>query len=443
MIRPSVTRRIVHPLRRLSSSFNRHTAQYEAMLDKSQWKSRDELTHLQEVKLRRLCIEANQYCPFYTRIFSANGIDPAQVTLDQLPVLPILERNTIKENFADLKNASMNDGELTARSSGGSTGEPVHVLRTRRSFIVGKAIRQRNYEWTGWRPGDEHHWFWGAFFDAPEESFKARLQAYLYNEKFINAYEMSEKIFESYYSDSFRRQPFLLESYSNILFEFARYIERTGRAFLDIPAVISSAGKLFDFQRQLVQKTVGRNVFDRYGCREMDNIAQECEHHSGLHINMERFILEIDSPDEDGFGDIILTDLANSGFPLIRYRIQDRGRLSEVSCPCDRGLAMLSELQGRSVDNVHTPSGGIITGVLFPQLFFRYPNIIVGQVIQHKIDEIEILIRVDSAPSDEMLASLKTEVLSYTGPEMKVRVTIVDELVSNPTRKHRFVISRI
>lgn len=443
MIAPVVTRRLVHPLRKIVSGYQRQVAQCEAKLEQSQWRSRDHLMDMQQRRFRELCIEANRYSPFYTRMFREIGIDPARLTLDQVTQLPILERQTIKENFPDITNSSMEKNELIEQSSGGSTGEPVHILRTTMSFMEGQAIKQRSYRWAGWQPGDRHHWFWGAYFDAPSKTFKERLWTRLYNRKFINAYSLSEELFESYYSQARRRIPYLLESYSNILFEFARYIERTEKDCLNIPAIVSSAGKLFDFQRELIQRTVGAHVFDRYGCREMDGIANECEFHNGLHINMERFIVEIDSPDEDGFGDIIVTDFASHGFPLIRYRIQDRGRMSKLLCPCGRGLEILSELQGRSVDTVRTPSGRIITGVLFPQIFIRYPNIIVGQVVQHKIDEIEVLIRVDSKPSDEMLEALRSEIESYTGPEVSVRISIVDQLVTNPTRKHRFVISKI
>jgi len=443
MIAPVVTRRLIHPLRKISNSYQRQVAQWEAVLEKSQWQSRDYLCHLQQERFRELCIEANRHSPFYTRMFCEIEIDPARLTLDQVTQLPILERQTIKENFSDITNSSMEKNELIERSSGGSTGEPVHILRTTMSFMEGQAIKQRIYRWAGWQPGDRHHWFWGAYFDAPSKTFKERLWTRLYNRKFINAYSLSEELFESYYLQARRRIPYLLESYSNILFEFARYIERTEKDCLNIPAIISSAGKLFDFQRELIQRTVGAHVFDRYGCREMDGIASECEVHNGLHINMERFFVEIDSPDENGFGDIIVTDFANLGFPLIRYRIQDRGRMSELLCPCGRGLEMLSELQGRNVDTVRTPSGGIISGALFPQLFIRYPNIISGQVVQHKIDEIEALIRVDSEPGKEMLEALRADIESYTGPEVSVRITVVDELITNPTRKYRFVISKI
>lgn len=443
MIAPVLTRKVIHPLRSYLSSYQRQVSGLEIELEKSQWLSTDSLRDLQQESLRTLCDEANQNSTYYSKIFRERGIDASRITLENLIELPILDRQTIKENYADIANSSLDVSALIERSSGGSTGEPVHVLRTLRSFIVGQAVKRRNYRWVGWRPGDRHHWFWGAYLDAPRETLKERLRALLYNQRFVNAFSVSEDLFESYYLEASRSKPYLLESYSNILYEFARFIEQSGRQPLGIPAIISSAGKLFEFQREVIERTIGANIFDRYGCRELDTIAHECEAHSGLHINMERFIVEVESPDADGFGDIIVTDLANIGFPIIRYRIQDRGRFSDQQCACGRGLVMLSELEGRDVDVVRTPSGKIISGALFPQLFIRHPNVILGQVVQHKIDELEVLLRVDSAPSKEMLSTLETDIRSYTGPEVRITISVVDELISNPTKKYRFVISKI
>jgi phenylacetate-CoA ligase len=395
---------------------NRHKRQIERFrrqLEHSQWWSVEKLKEIQERKLRELSADANLHCKYYTDLFDQAGIDPSQLSVRKLAQLPITDKQDIRENFEHLINGSFARAKLLERSSGGSTGEPIHVLRTEDSFIIGKAIKQRNYSWLGWQPGDRHHWFWGAYFDAPNKAISERFDAWIYNQRFVNAFSLSEDLLESYYNIAASEKPYLLESYSNILYEFARFIRKTHRAHLDIPAVISSAGKLFDFQRELIVQTVSKNVFDRYGCRELDNIAQECDVHSGLHVNMERYIVEIESPDEEGFGDVIVTDLANRGFPLIRYRIQDRGRLSDRKCACGRGLILLDEIEGRSVDTVRTPSGKIISGALFPQLFIRYPEIIMGQVVQHKLDDIEALIRVETGPSAGMLDALKKSTCEY------------------------------
>lgn len=443
MVAPLVTRLLVDPARTRLSKWHRDVAAYGSEISDTQWLSENELEALQTKKLRRLCVRAAQHCDYYRQLFADSSLDPEALTLADLSTLPALERETIRTQFDGIRDERFDSGELTDRSSGGSTGEPVHVLRTQQSFIAGKAFRARNYAWTGWRPGDPHHWFWGAYLDAPEASLKERVQAWLYNEDYINAFTISDALFKGYYDQASKRPPFLLESYSNILFEFARFIDRTGREPLNIPAIISSAGKLFDFQRILIRRTVGDKIFDRYGCREMDTIAQECDKNEGLHINMERFVVEVDEPDADGFGDLLVTDLASEGFPLIRYRIQDRGRLGSQPCSCGRGLKLLAELQGRTVDTVRTPSGKVISGALFPQIFIRFPKIVLGQVVQRTLDSLEIRIKVDGGFSDEEIAQLKGELLPYVGPDVMMDVRVVSELISNPTQKYRFVISEL
>ena len=117
--------------------------------------------------------------------------------------------------------------------------------------------------------------------------------------------------------------------------------------------------------------------------------------------------------------------------------------MSDRHCPCGRGLQMLEEVEGRDVDTVRTPDGRTISGIVFPHLFMGYPYIIAGQIVQHELDQIEILIRVDSEPSADELEVLRRDIQSYTGPEVTLTIKVVDELISNPTRKYRFVVSKL
>ena len=89
-------------------------------------------------------------------------------------------------------------------------------------------------------------------------------------------------------------------------------------------------------------------------------------------------------------GHIVITDLHNYGMPFIRYRIGDLGVFTNRSCSCDRGLPLLEDITGRSLDVIRTPSGKILPGEFFPHLMKDFPEIQKFQVIQKKIDQIDI-----------------------------------------------------
>lgn len=56
-------------------------------------------------------------------------------------------------------------------------------------------------------------------------------------------------------------------------------------------------------------------------------------------------------------GDIYITCLDNLSMPFIRYKIDDRGSLSDEECACGRKLQMFKNIEGRISDIITSPSG--------------------------------------------------------------------------------------
>lgn len=445
MFPPFLSTHVIYPLHSLFNPFRHSVRQFFKEFQDSQWFSCDWHKEQQQAKLAALCQDAYDRVPYYRRLFDRLHVNLKEITLELLKELPVLERSHIRDNFADLINTRFKKEDLFRCSSGGSTGEPVHVMHTNHVVEVAEAHSERGKSWTGWRPGYVHHYFWGAPADIKTMSsaFKTKMWDFLYNRRFVDAFETSEALFERYYNLAKRRPPQLLESYSNILYEFAKFIEARKLSRLEINAVISSAGTLYDFQRDLISRTVGRGIFNRYGCRELGPIAHECETHEGMHINMERYIVEIERQDNDGVGSILITDLENFAFPLIRYRIGDQGKMSEAKCSCGRELIKLVDVVGRSLDIVITPEGNRISGELFPHVFKDFDEIILGQVVQHSINEVEVRLTTKEPLVQERVQMLLGMIKRYTGPSMVVRLNLTDRIIITPTGKYRPVISKV
>jgi phenylacetate-CoA ligase len=109
-------------------------------------------------------------------------------------------------------------------------------------------------------------------------------------------------------------------------------------------------------------------------------VAFECPEQSGMHIWEDQFYAEIVDPDSgenlpDGeCGELVLTSLARTGTPLLRYRTRDLTRIVPGRCPCGRTHTRIDRIRGRSDDML------IINGVnIFPmqieQALMRIPGI--------------------------------------------------------------------
>lgn len=61
---------------------------------------------------------------------------------------------------------------------------------------------------------------------------------------------------------------------------------------------------------------------------------------------------------------MIVSDLTNRVFPIVRYRLGDISSYRPGVCACGRGLPRLGPISGRSSDAVRLPDGTTIAGAL-------------------------------------------------------------------------------
>ena len=77
--------------------------------------------------------------------------------------------------------------------------------------------------------------------------------------------------------------------------------------------------------------------------------------------------------------------------PLIRYDTQDSVILSNENCSCGRKFAVIKSVIGRTGDVIRTPSGREYGPTLLARVAKGANNILESQIIQDRIDHINIL----------------------------------------------------
>jgi len=263
----------------------------------------------------------------------------------------------------------------------------------------------------------------------------------------VSSFDLSPENIERIVHTYNRQQPWVVIGYANAIFEFARYAKKAGLSLHRPSGVVSSAEKLFDYQRSLIEEVFGAPVYDRYGCREVMLIGAECDRHNGLHVTAEHLYVEVvrdGTPCGPGeMGEILLTDLHNYGMPLIRYKVGDVGSWKEGTCPCGRGLPLLNVVEGRTLDLIRTPSGRVIAGEFFPHLFKDFASIRRFQVVQEEIDALQIRLSLDAPVPSEQQQLLMETLAETLGREMRIQWEIGEEVVIETGAKYRPVISRV
>ena len=181
----------------------------------------------------------------------------------------------------------------------------------------------------------------------------------------------------------------ILPSYA---LRLATHVEELGldpRTDLSLRMAFVGAEPHTEETRRKIEQTWNIKAFNSYGLSEMcgPGVAFECPEQSGMHIWEDQFFVEIVDPETgenlpDGeCGELVLTSIARTGTPLIRYRTRDLTSIIPGACPCGRTHRRIDRIRGRSDDML------IINGVnIFPmqieQTLMRIPGIGTNYLIE-------------------------------------------------------------
>lgn len=426
----------------------RNTFRYWKELEASQWESREELERLQFHALGRLTAHAFENCPYYRQQWCALGIGPDMLLAPgDFLRFPVIDRETIWEHRREMR-AVQPELRLISKSTGGSSGVPLHFDLDSGSNERRMAAWHRGYGWAGAEPGTKQLYLWGVSFGG--SSWWRRRKNALYNRVYRrliwNTFELDDKRYHALLRRLNRYRPDVVVAYTNPVYSFARWLDEHRLRPYSPKAIVIGAEKLHDFQRKLLESVFRAPVFETYGSREFMLIGAECPKHEGLHLTMENLLVEV--LDDDGRptpageeGNVVVTDLYNFGMPFVRYVTGDRATAGWSHCSCGRGLPLLTQLVGRRLDLLQTPDGRRIPGEFFPHLMKEFPAIRRFQVVQTDTDRIELRVVLTGTWRDADRRRLADEVEQVAGPSVRFEVVPVDDIPLTPAGKLRVVVN--
>src|SRR5437870_922119 len=126
--------------------------------------------------------------------------------------------------------------------------------------------------------------------------------------------------------------------------------------------------------RQAVERAWQAPVYLTYGQTEaFGSLGLECREQRGYHRNDLHFLFEVDSADDEGYGELIYTTLTRSVMPLVRYRASDVTRLVDEPCPCGLFAPRIAKIKGR-VDEMIVCGMGNISPWVFAEILRDVPH---------------------------------------------------------------------
>lgn len=308
---------------------------------------------------------AYENSPYYEALYKAAGLEPGDIKSEaDWEKIPMLTREALRESF-DTIQVRRPEGSFQMYTTGGSTGEPSKVLKDDR--FSSTALNWRALAWANVSPGDNS----AVIMRSHHENWKARFRHFLAHwpsaHFMLDAGTMTENKIDEFLRKWRRYRPIFISSYVGGIHQLAVHcLEHR----IDLPppeAIFTTAAPLPLPIRQDIVRAFKCPVYDNYVATEAHPMANQCRHLAenndvALHVHSDYRHLEF--VDVDGhavslgkFGDVLVTDLGDQVFPIIRYRIGDRGRWLDRKCLCGRPYPLMDAVHGRSFDFIYLENG--------------------------------------------------------------------------------------
>jgi phenylacetate-CoA ligase len=411
-------------------------------LEHSQWLPREQLWKQQRRQLAELLRHAVETCPFYAaRSARSVAAFPPDFSLEQFASLPLLTRREVQLHYADLvsRKVPAQHGKVHSGSTSGSTGEPVRYLSTDLASFFWQAFNLRDHLWHrrdfslklaiirfGAKAETMDNWFG----EVGETTLRTGPCVMI---------PMDSSI-DSQADSVLAEDPAYLTGHANNLVALLRCIERKRGRLPGLKQLRCIGEAVTDEARQYVSGHWGVPLIDLYSSREAGYIALQCPDGGDYHVQAEGLIVEI--LDDDGkpcrpgeTGRVVVTNLHNFAFPLIRYAIGDYAEVGEA-CRCGRGLPAIRRILGRSRNLMKFPDGTSRWPVFGIPKFLSIAPIRQFHFVQRGIDELEIRLAVERPLTQDEQTRFGEHIIEHLGHPFRLRWVFVPEIPPSASGKY-------
>lgn len=403
-----------------------------------------DLKYYQLIKLNKLLQFYSQRETAYKHLWEKLHIYFLKMDVSAILMhLPILTKEAIR-NIETLKQHRFGV-QLDRRSTSGSTGSPFCFYKDRLSTSYMEAIQNYAYSWHGVAVGEPQGRFWGLPYGMAGKM--ARIKDFLKNRIRFSAFNLTDEAKTSFWKQLLQFRPTYLYGYPSLILEFARFVREKGYAWdeLQLKVAIGTGEYTYPQEKMELEELLGVPFVSEYGCSETGVIGFECPH-GRMHVMAANIILEVvdeqNQPVEVGAeGELIVTELNARYFPFIRYRLGDRGCLTEERCACGRGLPVMRICEGRRDDYIVTPEGRKVYDAILAYNLKK--GILQFKAVQEEIGQLRIFFRSDGqftkSLENEYIRCLKKAI----SPLMEFTFIQVDEIRRERSGKLRYFCSKI
>ena len=404
------------------------------------------LRDFQDRRLRAVLTSAAESVPYFRELFRRADVDPAQVRgAEELPMIPVSTKDDLRR-WPESERIVAEHRRLIRRMTNGSSGTPFGVLRTPEEEFTLSLLRELAQVRSGALPWDRRATLLESSF-AGGRLLPARLAARvgLFRLHRLDPQMPREKLA----AHLIGLAPEVVMGYASVVANLA--LSLAERAPTWRPRVMFTGGEtLDDAARTRIDAAFRASVCNLYASAECNLLASDCPQGAKtMHICDEGVVLEVihkGRPAAVGeAGNVVATALHSSAMPFIRYDTGDQAVRGPQPCPCGWPGTTLLSVEGRVIETFRLPGGRWLHPVSIVAAIAAAEQ---GWVDEHRlVQEEEDLVAIQLVPlhepPDRKLDEIYTRASRVLGPEVRLRVELVDRVPAEPGRKRRPFISRV
>jgi len=377
-------------------------------------------------KLNEILEYSKENVPYYTQIFKENKIILPLKKLEEISKIPILTKEIIRDNYKDLiSQKKMNSYTV---NTGGSTGNPLKLLKSKENYIKEQAFLDYYMKKLGLKS------FKCKKAIIRGEYPKNGISEKIGNNLILSSYLISEKTIKDYILKLEKFNPEMIHVYPSSIYMISKLIEDNNLSITlpKLKVIVSSSEIFYLEQKKLVSKVFKCKIFDLYGNTE--NTVHAVNLFPKMNYSFNDFYSYIEIIDDE----IISTAFNELAMPLIRYKTNDE--IEYLDKNKDEFI-----IKGRSQDYIYGKNGEKypVVGIIFGQHFSSFKDIDNFQIRQEKMGEIEFLIQSKKKLTKEKEKEICEVLEECASNNLKVNIAYTEILEKTVRGKHRFLIQLI
>ena len=353
-------------------------------------------------------------------------------------IFPVLNKLEILEHYEDHKADSGFLTPLHISSTSGSTGTPFSVIQDYKKRMRNIADLQVFGELCDYPPRERM-----VFFRVLSEKLhRTPEQEDRENIYYVDSSNLSSEQLEKMTQVLLEKQPRIVFSYASTLVELGKYIDRRDidpKAF-GLRSALTAGEGIAEGDRRMLERVFGCPLYRRYSDMELGIMGQDKGNGGEYILNYGSYYFEClkidrDEPADSGeVGRIVVTDLFNYAFPMIRY---DTGDLGVMEYFDDGRLPVLKEIYGRSRDCVYATNGDLVSPAKISVSMWGAAGVSQWQFLQE--DRNRYILKINGNRSCDY-GPILDKMRQILGIDAQVSLEFVDEFPVVASNKRRAII---